>query len=131
MIKKVTLPKHHTYIQKTPGGSVRLQVVYGSCEKKINAGLERAQRIVDSETLRLMDPMTPMRTGAMIRSATLGTVIGSGEIKYTAPYARRQYYTNKGGSPGHPQAGRLWFERFKTAHKETVLKKAQQAIDGD
>lgn len=130
-MKKVKLPKHQTYLQKMPGGSVRLKVVYGSCEEKINGALGRAQYVVDSETLRLMDPMTPMDTGTMIRSAKLGTVYGTGEIKYLAPYARRQYYTNKGGSPLHPQASHHWFERFKTAHKEAVIKAAQRAIDGN
>ena len=37
----------------------------------------------------------------MIKSATLGTVIGSGSIEYLAPYARRQYYEHKTMKKGH------------------------------
>lgn len=54
--------------------------------------LDKAQKFVDSECLRLMKPYTPFRTGIMERSATLGTVIGSGKIMYNSPYARYQYY---------------------------------------
>ena len=56
-----------------------------------------------------MNPETPRRTGVLIKSATLGTVIGSGEINQIAPYARRQYYEHKEKS--------YWFERMKNRHK--------------
>ncbi len=52
----------------------------------------RAQCFVDAECIRYMDKYTPMRTGAMIKSVTLGTKIGSGNIVYNSPYARYQYY---------------------------------------
>lgn len=54
--------------------------------------LEKAQKFIDSECLRQMKPYTPFRTGVLEHSATLGTVIGSGEIMYNSPYARYQYY---------------------------------------
>jgi hypothetical protein len=37
-------------------------------------------------------PYVPMETGMLIRSATLATTIGSGEIIYSTPYARFLYY---------------------------------------
>lgn len=90
------------------------------------ARFSKAQEYVDSECLRRMDPLTPMRTGAMIRSATAGTVIGSGKIVYNSPYARRQYYENKGGSPKHPQGGKLWFERMKAQHGSAIRRGAER-----
>lgn len=54
--------------------------------------LDKAQKFIDSECLRYMKPYTPFRTGVMEKSATLGTVIGSGKIVYNSPYARYQYY---------------------------------------
>ena len=54
--------------------------------------LKKAQKFVDKECLRLMSQYTPFRTGTMERSATLGTVIGSGKIVYNSPYARYLYY---------------------------------------
>ena len=41
------------------------------------------------------ESLTPRRTGMLIKSGTLGTVIGSGEIEYLAPYARQQYHKHK------------------------------------
>ena len=52
----------------------------------------RTQAFIDSEVLRLMSPYTPLQTSMLIKSATLGTVIGSGKIKQIAPYAAWQYY---------------------------------------
>ena len=70
-----------------------------------------------------MDPLTSRLTGYMIKSATLGTVIGSGKIEYLAPYARKQYYEGKGDGGNR---GRLWFERMKTSKAETIQKGANR-----
>lgn len=98
---------------------------------KIEKNFSDAQKYVDSEAMRLSDPYTPFLTGMMKRSVTLGTKIGSGELKYTAPYARRQYYTNAGrGKQGITKEsthnykclrGKLWFERMKADHKEEIV----------
>ncbi len=79
---------------------------------------EKRQRFVDQECIRRMAPETPRRTGMLIKSATLGTVIGSGEINQIAPYARRQYYEHKEKS--------YWFERMKNRHKDSILKGARE-----
>lgn len=105
--------------------------------------LKKLQEILASKCIRLMVPYTPMLNGVLLNS----TVIGSGEIRYNAPYARYQYYgklmvadngssyAKKYGqkhlidkdlkyniSKKHPNAGRLWFERMK-ADKIIELKK--------
>ncbi|MBQ2470771.1 MAG: hypothetical protein II514_06270 [Ruminococcus sp.] len=54
--------------------------------------IQRTQRFIDSETMRLMVPYTPMRNGILMESVKLGTVIGSGELRYLSPYARYLYY---------------------------------------
>ncbi|MBR0483941.1 MAG: capsid protein [Oscillospiraceae bacterium] len=95
-----------------------------------------AQKIVDSEVLRRSDPYVPFLSGKLKESGTLGTVIGSGEVKYTAVYARRQYYENKGrGTEGlhasggtSGKRGAYWFERMKADQKDDILKKAQEAV---
>lgn len=85
----------------------------------------KVQKFIDSEVIRCMAGFTPFRMGNLIRSATLGTVIGSGRIKYTAPYARRNYYENAGwGDEGIQRGGRrgrLWFERMKTIYLPDIL----------
>lgn len=65
-----------------------------------------------------MNPLTPRLTGVMIKSATLGTVVGSGTIEYLTPYARRQYYE-------HPTKAR-WFETMKASKKDVIMKGANK-----
>lgn len=122
--------------------------------------LSKAQKFIDSECIRQMKPYTPFRTGMLERSATLGTVIGSGRIVYTSHYARYQYYgvvygpnipiyengilvgfrspkqkhkTNRMltySKARHPQAQRLWFETMKKKHGEAILRGAAAIAGG-
>ncbi len=82
--------------------------------------LEQAQKFIDSECIKRMSTYTPRRTGVLIKSATIGTVIGSGEIHQQTPYARRQYYEHK--SKGK------WFERMKNNHKDSILRGAKTYV---
>ena len=128
-------------------------------QKMLNSG-GAVQQFIDSEVLRLMVPYTPMDTGAMIQSATAGTVIGSGKIEYNSPYARYLYYGEIYGpnipikengkivgywSPPkktptgrpltysterHSLAGKLWFERMKADHRDEILNGAMAIAMG-
>lgn len=101
-------------------------------EKRAGENFKLAQKYVDSETLRLSTPYVPYDNGGLIKSGISGTVMGSGEINYTAPYARQQYYTNAGrGKQGLTKRnshnykclrGKLWFERMKADHKDEILR---------
>lgn len=107
------------------------------------------QKFVDSEVIRLMVPYTPMLNGILMKSAVLGTKIGSGHIFYNSPYARYQYYgklmvssvtgssyarngeskvlTNKDlkySTAKHPQAQKLWFEVMKAEKKQQIFRGA-------
>lgn len=86
----------------------------------------RKQAIVDSEVLRYCNPLVPKRTSILIKSGTLGTVIGSGEVQYIAPYARRQYYRTSQSRSYDSRRGGLWFERMKTAHKKDIQRAAEK-----
>lgn len=86
----------------------------------MESGFANAQEFVDYECIRRMNPETPRRTGVLVKLATLGTVIGSGEINQIAPYARRQYYEHKEKS--------RWFERMKNRHKDSILKGAAKYV---
>lgn len=109
------------FIQGPDGVSCHL-VWNAAAAKQVNATLKRKQMIIDSEVLRLCEPMVPFRTGALIRSGKLTTVIGSGEVKYSTPYARRQYYATAKSRPYDANRGAYWFERMKTAHKGAILR---------
>lgn len=87
----------------------------------------RAQMFVDSEVLRLSEPFTPLQTGMLIKSGQLGTEIGSGEVKWIAPYAAYQYYhPRKPGSETGPQRGPHWFERMKKLYGRSIIRGARK-----
>lgn len=84
------------------------------------------QQVIDSEVLRRCDPLVPFKTGSLKRSGITGTKIGSGVIRYTAPYAKRQYYWGK--PAGYGERGRKWFGRMKFMYRHDIRKVAQEAI---
>lgn len=86
----------------------------------------KVQKYIDSEVLRLSDPYVPFRTGGLKGSGIRATTLGSGKVKYNAPYARKQYYENKGTG----LRGKLWFERMKADRKNEILKGAADIAGG-
>ncbi len=119
----ISTPRGSVYTATTKNGTVtaKLEWTPGYAAKKAK-DFTSAQEFVDSECLRRMNPLTPRRTGMLIKSATLGTVIGSGMIEYLAPYARRQYYEHK--------TKKLWFETMKKAHGAAIRKGAAKFVAG-
>lgn len=116
---EIATPRGKVFTTVGEGGTVtaKLEWAPGFAQKRAES-FSRAQQFVDSECLRYMNPLTPRRTGMMIKSATLGTVIGSGSIEYLTPYARRQYYEHKSRA--------RWFERMKASHKEAIMEGAEK-----
>lgn len=95
----------------------------------------KVQKYIDSTVLRKCERYVPKRTGTLLRSGQLSTVIGSGEVKYRTPYCRPVYYYNAGrGAEGTAHGGlrgRLWFERMKKAHAREILRGAAQLSGGE
>ena len=91
-----------------------------------------AQKYVDSEVIRRCEPYTPMETGMLTKSATLGTEIGSGTVRYIAPYSRYQYYmkNRKTVSLTGPLRGSFWFERMKEVYGRSILAEAKRIAAG-
>jgi hypothetical protein len=90
-----------------------------------------AQKFVDSEVLRLCEPFTPLLTGMLIMSGTLGTYIGSGEVSWIAPYARYQYYLKRPvGTQTGPLRGPFWFERMKQIYGRGIISGARKIAGG-
>lgn len=87
------------------------------------------QQFVDSEILRLSEPYVPKLTGMLILSGILGTEVGTGWIRWIAPYARKQYYLpNRAPSQSGPMRGSFWFQRMKQAHGRTILAGASRIM---
>lgn len=148
----VSAPKGRIIQVKYKNGKTAMRLEWSDHFKpSMDRNFQNAQSFVDSECIRLMKPYTPMESGALYKSATLGTKIGSGEIHQIAPHARYQYYgllmvssvtgsafAKSGESKvltstplrystvRHPQAGKLWFERMKANKKGQVLRGAQR-----
>lgn len=115
---KIDSPRGTIVSYKTDGGKFVSKLTWNTNLKpNKQEQFSRAQKFVDQECIRRMAPETPFRSGALRKSATLGTVIGSGEINQIAPYARRQYYEHKSNSK--------WFERMKNRHKDSILRGAR------
>ncbi len=88
--------------------------------------IHRTQMYIDSEILRRSDPLVPIKTGSLKRSGITGTRVGTGVIKYTAPYAKPQYF--KGKSSG--QRGRLWVRRMWTSQGKDIVRNAKKILNG-
>ncbi len=117
----IKTPGNSSFVKNSASGRTSGKLMWDSnFANRINGAFGEAQEFVDSECIRRMNPETPRRTGMLIKSATLGTVIGSGEINQTTPYARRQYYEHKEKSH--------WFERMKNRHKDSILKGAAKYV---
>ena len=88
----ITTPRGKLVQRKTAGGTVKARLTWSpSFAAERTKQLDTVQAFVDSEVIRLMAPYTPMQSGLLIKAATLGTVIGSGEVQQIAPYAAKQY----------------------------------------
>lgn len=91
-----------------------------------------AQKFLDSEVLRDSAPYVPMRSGDLMKSGNSGTIIGSGQVVYIAPYARRQYYglDFNFSKDKHPQACAQWFEKAKATKLSVWTNDVQKIIKG-
>lgn len=115
----------------TKGGDITAELKWNpGFGGEMNGALLSAQEFIDSEVLRFNAKYIPFDTGMLMESGKLGTEIGSGEVKYIAPYSAKQYY--QGGQPGSndkgPSRGRLWFERMKADHLDEILNGAAKKV---
>ena len=126
-----------------------------SFDRDMRKRFSDAQAYIDQSCIRYMDKFTPMRTGKLKQSVTIGTKIGTGHIEYASPYARYQYYgklmvSSLTGSAfamqgekkvltgtdltydtsAHPLAGPYWFERMKTEYGDKIRKGAAEISGG-
>lgn len=120
---EIKTPRGKVLLTSGANGTLKAELKWDpSFASKKKESFSKAQMFVDSECLRYMNPLTPRLTGMMIKSATLGTVIGSGHIEYLVPYARRQYYEHKKKAK--------WFETMKTNSKDAIMKGARKIASG-
>ncbi|MGN0631655.1 MAG: hypothetical protein ACI4JN_10040 [Ruminococcus sp.] len=92
---------------------------------RLKERLKPVQRYIDSEILRKAEPYVPMDKKFLKRSGTEGTKIGSGIIRYIAPYARKRYYIAKNNG----RRGPYWMKRAMANHKQEIVRGAQKLLD--
>lgn len=92
---------------------------------------QAAQWFVDNEILRLCDPYIPKKTGMLIFSGILGTLVGSGLITWIAPYAAAQYYMVRVNlSVTGPLRGPYWFQRMWEVYGKSIIAGAKEIFRG-
>lgn len=80
----------------------------------VEAQIRRAQAPLDALILADSNYFCPLKTGTLQKSAIINSRLGSGELVWRTPYARRLYYEYK--KPAHqanPNACSKWFEAAK------------------
>lgn len=99
---------------------------------RLEGQIDIAQKWLDNEVLKDCQPFVPMRTGNLMNSGIHGTKLGSGEVEYNAPYAKKIYYgVHMKFSPlKHPQACALFFEKAKGIHKPKWKDGVQRKLRG-
>lgn len=141
---KIETPRGCVINVNKNGKTIRAKLEWNpQFQPKWESKYNKAQKYVDNECLRHCDKLVPFRTGLLKKSGILGTIIGSGELNYLAPYSRYQYYGKV--MVGHPpkrvtdrplkyqfapKRGAFWFERMKVQHKDQILKGASKFMKG-
>ena len=100
---------------------------------EIKAGLEATTRQVqaplDSMILQDSNFFCPIKTGTLQKSAIINSRIGSGELVWKTPYARRQYYEySKPPYQPNPNACGKWFEAAKARWLEKWVRFVNERI---
>ena len=96
----------------------------------LSGNIDRAQKYLDIQVLKDTDKYVPMRTGILAKSGIIGTVIGSGEIEYAAPYTRKVCCgVNINFSKSrHPLACAKFFEASKGVNKQSWLDEVRRIV---
>ena len=100
---------------------------------EIKADLEATTRQVQAplDSLILQDSnfFCPIKTGTLQKSAIINSRIGSGELVWKTPYARRQYYEySKPPYQPNPNACGKWFEAAKARWFEKWVRFVNERI---
>ena len=89
----------------------------------------RVQQFIDTQCLQLCEPKIPKDTGALINSGITNTKIGSGEVRWSTPYARRWYYMPADFQEA-PERGNYWFDRMQAQYRDQILAGAKRLSNG-
>ena len=89
---------------------------------------QSAQVYVDSSVVRMMAPYTPFKSGTLRDSPYASTNFGSGVVRQSTPYARRQYYDTRLRHRGLGSA--RWFQVMKAHGGVRIILREVRKITG-
>lgn len=86
----------------------------------------KLQKFADVTIATKMEPYVPFYTGGL-RKSVKSSNFGSGELIYSTPYARSQFFSGrKAGTKGQaPLEGRRWDKRFEADKAKQIAKEIE------
>ena len=95
----------------------------------IESKIQQQQKYFDALVLQDSNFFCPIKTGTLQKSAIINSRIGSGELVWRTPYARRQYYEySKPPYQPNPNACGKWFEAAKARWLEKWVRFVNERI---
>ncbi|MCQ2486127.1 MAG: minor capsid protein [Clostridia bacterium] len=95
----------------------------------IESKIQQQQKYFDALVLQDSNYFIPIKTGTMEKSSQINTRLGTGEIVWRTPYARRQYYDyHKPPYQPNPNACGKWFEAAKARWLEKWVRFINERI---
>ena len=112
----------HTFNVKTALNSAEIKADLEATTRQVQAPL-------DALILQDSNYFCPIKTGTLQKSAIINSRIGSGELVWRTPYARRQYYEySKPPYQPNPNACGKWFEAAKARWFEKWVRFVNERI---
>ena len=95
----------------------------------IEAKARQVQAPLDALIMADSNYFCPLKTGTLQKSAIINSRLGSGELVWKTPYARRQYYEySKPPYQPNPNACGKWFEAAKARWLEKWVRFVNERI---
>lgn len=108
----------------------KFKVKWSNVEKKVDEATKFAQFTLDSAVLKDSNYYIPTDQHYLEKSGIQHSKLGSGEIIWQTPYARRLYYNPQYNFSKdiNPNARGLWFEVAKIEKLKSWLDQAEKAM---
>ncbi|NIK12871.1 minor capsid protein [Alkalibacillus almallahensis] len=99
-------------------------------KEKLPKSLGKAQVVLDNQVLKDSNNYVPMDTKNLRDSGIRETDLGTGQVNWETPYAKKLYYNPQYdfSKDDNPNAQGLWYEAAKANHKKDWIDVAQKAF---
>ena len=109
--------------------NVKITLKESGIKSDIESKIQQQQKYFDALVLQDSNFFCPIKTGTLQKSAIINSRIGSGELVWRTPYARRQYYEySKPPYQPNPNACGKWFEAAKARWLEKWVRFVNERI---